>query len=91
MPQDLTIITMGEEGQIIIPEQFRKKIGLTAPIKFKIVYNKNTRIIKILQIPDSKQDRESIFRKTFNKNLNISEEDVLDEIQKYRKEKHTIQ
>ena len=81
------ITTMSEKGQVVIPQELRKMMGLKAKSKFVVVGKGDTIIMKKLVIPDLKKDWNDIFKKMEKKNLKIPDIEIGKQIKTYRRKK----
>ena len=73
---------------IVIPQAIQKKLGLNTKTKFIMMCKGNTIVMKILQVSDMKKEWDVIFKEFDSKNLKITDEQINDEIKKYRDEKY---
>lgn len=87
MSSEPEITTMGKKGQIVIPKTIRDQLALGPQSKFVVYSSGDMIVMKKLKIPDVRKEFEAIFREMDRKNLGLSEEDILEEIQAMRKEK----
>jgi len=87
MSQELEITTMSEKGQIVIPQPFRKEMGLKAKTRFIVMRKGDFIMMKTLQMPDMKKEWDSIFKMMDEKKLMISDKEIASEVKKYRKTK----
>ena len=82
------ITTMSEKGQVVIPQELRKYLGIKPKTRFVVfVIGKNI-VMRKLDIPDIKKEWNSIFKSMDKKGLKLDENDVAAEIKSYRKAKH---
>ena len=84
----MTIATMDDKGQIIIPEPFIKEIGLTGKTKFIVMYDEGTVIMQEIQMSDIKKRWSSLFKKMSKKRLNVSGRIIVDEVKRHRRAKN---
>lgn len=83
------IATMGKRGQVVIPKQFRDRLGLSERSRF-IVYGKGDVIVlKRLELPDLENEWEEIFETVDEKDRDVSEEDIREEVQAERERSRT--
>lgn len=87
MSQEIEITTMSEKGQVVIPQLFRKKMGLKAKTRFVVIRRGDIIVMKTLRIPDVRREWDSIFEKMDSKKLKISDSEIKSEVKKYRKVK----
>ena len=79
--------TVGEKGQIVIPQKIRKDLKIKPRSKLLVSSKGGLIIMKVFELPDMEKDWEKMFRVMHTKNLKISEQEILDEIAAYRKER----
>ena len=86
--EDVTV--MGERGQVVIPAELRKELGLKPKTKFLIKGRGGILILQKLDLEQEKREMEMIWKeidKAFKGRRKPSEKEILAEIQAYRKEK----
>ena len=88
MFQKFGITTMNDKGQVMIPQAIRKKLDLNTKTKFIVTCKGNTIVMRILKASDIKKEWDAIFKEFDSKNLKITDEQINDEIKKYRETKH---
>ncbi len=88
MLEEPEITTMSEKGQVVIPQELRKHLGIVPKTKFVVFGKGDVIIMKRLQLPDVKTDWNKIFEMVDKKGLKISTKNINAEIKSYRKEKH---
>ena len=87
MLEEPEITTMSEKGQVVIPQEIRKQLGIKPKTRFIVfAINKNI-VMRKLEIPDIKNEWKNIFRKMNKKGLKLDENEVAAEIKSYRKAK----
>ncbi|HLD41914.1 MAG TPA: AbrB/MazE/SpoVT family DNA-binding domain-containing protein [archaeon] len=86
---EIEITKMSSRGQVVIPQEIREKEGLKEGEKFIVVDINGTIILKRVK-NISMEEFENTFKPIHAKakGLNITEKDIEEEIQAYRKEKH---
>lgn len=62
IPMDFEVATIGERGQVVIPQPFREEIGLQKGDKFMVLKRGDMLVLKRLQAP-STEDFERMMRK----------------------------
>lgn len=87
MLEDPEITTMSEKGQIVIPQELRKHLGIRPKTKFVVFAIDGNIVMRKLDIPDIKKEWNNIFQKIGKKSLKLDEKDVIAEIKTHRKEK----
>src|SRR5688572_30495053 len=85
---DITIVS--DKGQIVIPAYMREKLGLKPRSKL-LVYNINdTIVLKKLSVPDAMKEMQKLWKKIdkrIAKYGEMTEDEIQQEIENYRKEK----
>ncbi|MGA2385498.1 MAG: AbrB/MazE/SpoVT family DNA-binding domain-containing protein [Candidatus Bathyarchaeia archaeon] len=85
---ELTILS--EKGQVVIPAKIRSRMGLKPKTKFLVYEYNNSVILKKFEEPDLSKELEAIYRRVderIAKYGELTQDDIEEEIQKYRKEK----
>ena len=88
MLEEPEITTMSEKGQVVIPQELRKYLGIKPKTRFAVFVIDDNIVMRKLDIPDIKKEWNSIFRSMDKKNLKLDENDIAEEIRAYRKAKH---
>lgn len=88
MLEEPEITTMSEKGQVVIPQELRKYLGIKPKTRFAVFVIDDNIVMRKLDIPDIKKEWNSIFRSMDKKNLKLDENDIVEEIKAYRKAKH---
>lgn len=88
MLEEPEITTMSEKGQVVIPQELRKYLGIKPKTRFAVFVIDDNIVMRKLDIPDIKKEWNSIFRSMDKKNLKLDENDIAEEIRAYRKVKH---
>jgi AbrB family looped-hinge helix DNA binding protein len=87
------IAVVGTKGQIVIPQRLRKELAITPSTKL-CIYRKDDKLVVVkLKVPPL-TDLKELFKEIDEQNKGkkkLTEEEVLDEIQAYRREKRTKQ
>ena len=81
---------MGERGQIVIPAELRKELGLKAKTRFLIKGKGKTLILQKLDLEQEKREMDKLWKeidKAFKGKRRPTEKEILDEVQAYRKSK----
>lgn len=87
MLEDPEITTMSEKGQVVIPQELRKHLGIKPKTKFVVYAVGDNIIMRKLDMPDIKKEWKSIFQTMDKKNLRLDEKEITKEVRSYRKEK----
>lgn len=85
---DLTILS--EKGQVVIPAKIRSHMGLKPKTKFLVYECNDSVILKKLEEPDLSKELEAMYKRIDERIAQygeLTQEDIEEEIQKYRKEK----
>jgi AbrB family looped-hinge helix DNA binding protein len=85
---ELTILS--EKGQVVIPAKIRSKLGLKPKTKFLVYECDDSVILKKFVEPDFSKEIEAMYRRVderIAKYGELTQDDIDNEIQKYRKEK----
>ena len=85
------IAVVGTKGQIVIPQRFRKELKITSKTKLALYKQDDKIVVTKLSIPSLSEEMQSLFDEVDKqtKGKKVSEKEILNEIQKYRLEKHT--
>ncbi len=88
--QEPKITSVSDKGQVVIPANFRNKLGLKPHSKLLVYTIKDTIVLKKLKLPDLKKEMQT-FWKEVDSNLakygEMTEKEIQQEIEKYRSEK----
>jgi AbrB family looped-hinge helix DNA binding protein len=87
LAQTPEIATIGEKGQVVIPQSLRKRLRLKPGTKFVVFGSGDTVVMKRLELPDMKSEWQHIFKLMDKKRLNLSENEILREVRAARKDK----
>ena len=63
---ELATTKMSSKGQVVIPEELRKKLGLRTGVQFVVVGEKDTVILKVIS-PPSMEEFEGLIREARRK------------------------
>jgi len=80
---------MSKKGQLVVPKALREKLGLSPQDRF-IAYGSGDYVIfKKVELPSLMKEFEEIaeIASTIAKKRGITEDDVVEEVRKYREEK----
>jgi AbrB family looped-hinge helix DNA binding protein len=84
------VVVVSSKGQVVIPQTIREKLGIAPKTKLLVYGYKDAVIMKKLKVPDVEKKLEALYKRIdrrIAKYGEISEEEILEEIQKYRREK----
>lgn len=87
MLEDPEITTMSEKGQVVIPQELRKHLGIKPKTKFIVYAVGDNIIMRKLDMPDIKKEWKSIFQTIDRKHLRLEEKEIAKEVKSNRKEK----
>jgi AbrB family looped-hinge helix DNA binding protein len=85
---DVTVVS--EKGQVVIPQNIRKKLGIGPKTKLIVYGYQNAVIMKKLEVPDVTKQLEAMYKridKRIAKYGEFTQDEVEAEIKQYRKEK----
>ena len=85
MSEEAQVTTISQKGQIVIPQSIRKELGIKPKTKFLVYGKGDTVIMKKLEFPDMKKERNDIFEAIDKKNLKFSESEIQKEVAETRK------
>jgi bifunctional DNA-binding transcriptional regulator/antitoxin component of YhaV-PrlF toxin-antitoxin module len=81
---------MSGKGQVVIPQTLRKKLGLEPKTKLLVYEYRNMLVLQKLELPDIEKKMEAV-RKRIDARIAkygaLTQEDIEEEIQQYRREK----
>jgi AbrB family looped-hinge helix DNA binding protein len=78
---------MSEKGQVVIPLDLRKHLGIKPKTRFIVFAIDGNIVMRKLDIPDVRKEWNDIFQRVDKKGLTLSESDVATEVKAHRKEK----
>lgn len=82
---DVATTKMSSKGQIVIPEDIRKKLGLQPGSQFVVIGEDDTVILKMITAPDMSQFDELISRaRTQARKAGLKRSDISSAIKKIR-------
>jgi AbrB family looped-hinge helix DNA binding protein len=84
------ITVVSEKGQVVIPKAIRERMKIAPKMKLLVYCYGDTLIMKKLEIPDVEKKLEALYRRIDRKIAKygeLSEGEIDEEIQRYRKEK----
>ncbi|MFH1181616.1 MAG: AbrB/MazE/SpoVT family DNA-binding domain-containing protein [Candidatus Woesearchaeota archaeon] len=83
------VTKLGERGQVVIPLEFRKSMGLRGGDKFIVLGQGDTLLLRKLRAPTMEEFEEMLKEgQAFAKKHHLAEKDVEDAIKKARAAKH---
>jgi AbrB family looped-hinge helix DNA binding protein len=81
---DAEVTIMSEKGQVVIPQALRKELELTPKTKLLVYRKDKLLILKKLEIPNIEKEWDEVFAMIAKKGLNISEEEIQQEVDAIR-------
>ena len=88
------IATVGTKGQVVIPQQIRKELGIRPKTKLAM-YSRGGRLVAAkIEAPSLGDELKALFREVderYKGKKRPTEREILAEIQTYRKEKRAVQ
>src|ERR1700690_4165432 len=85
---DVTVLS--EKGQVVIPQNIRKKLGIGPRTKLLIYGYQDAVIMKKLEVPDVTKELEEIYKRVnekIEKDGELSNDEINDVIHEYRAKK----
>src|SRR4030067_394301 len=85
---DITVVS--EKGQVVIPQTIRKKLGIGPKTKLLIYGYQDAVIMKKLEVPNVTKELQALYKridKKITKNGELTNEEISEVIQDYRKKK----
>jgi AbrB family looped-hinge helix DNA binding protein len=85
---DITVVS--SKGQVVIPQEIRRKLGITPKTKMLVYGYRDTVILKKIKVPDVEKKLKEMYRrieKRIAKYGELTQEEIEEEIQKYRRAK----
>jgi len=86
---DVTVVS--EKGQVVIPQNIRKKLGIGPKTKLLIYGYQDAVIMKKLEVPNITKELEEIYKrvnKKIEKDYELSNDEINEIIQDYRTKKN---
>jgi len=87
MKKESELVTISSKGQIVIPKALRHELRLTPKSKMLVYGEKDTVILKKIEVPEIYKEWAEVFDIVSKKKLRFSARDVQKEIESYRREK----
>lgn len=88
------IATVGTKGQVVIPQQFRKELGIKPKTKLAIFSRGGKLVAAKVKGPAVEDELEDLFREIdsrYKGRRKPTEREILEEIREYRMEKQSAQ
>ncbi len=84
--EKIEVTSLSSRGQVVIPQEVRERLGLNEGEKFIVIGEKDTIVLKKLELPLFK-GFDTLLKKTreFAKKRNLKEKDIGEAIKKVRK------
>jgi AbrB family looped-hinge helix DNA binding protein len=86
------VATVGTKGQVVIPQQIRKELGIRPKTKLAMYSREGKLVAARIDVPTPGDELKELFREIderFKGKKRPTEREILAEIQAYRKEKRT--
>ena len=87
MSEEPEITTIGEKGQVVIPQRLRKHLGVAPRTKFIVFGKGDTIVLRRLRLPDVRKEWDQVFEELDDKNLRLTARQVTAEVQGRRRSK----
>ncbi|MBI2125800.1 MAG: AbrB/MazE/SpoVT family DNA-binding domain-containing protein [Thaumarchaeota archaeon] len=90
MEQEAEIAVVGTKGQIVIPQQLRRELGITPKTKLAVYRKGDKLVVTKLKVPPLGEELKDLFReidRQFKGKKKPTEKEILEEIQAYRRGK----
>ena len=85
MSEEPEITTLGEKGQVVIPQRLRKQLGMKAKTRFIVFGEGDTIVLRRLRLPSARKEWDRVFKDLASKQLKLSEAQVAHEVQASRR------
>ncbi len=83
-PDTAETTSMGQKGQVVIPKAVRNRHGLGPHTKFLVYSSGDMIVMKKLTMPDLKEMWEEVYRSMDEKNIQLTQEEINEEIRAVR-------
>jgi antitoxin PrlF len=87
---DVTVVS--SKGQVVIPKEIRRRLGITPKTKMVVYGYRDAVILKKIEMPDVEKKLREMYRridKKITKYGELTQEEIEEEIQRYRKAKRS--
>lgn len=86
--EETEIAVVGTKGQIVIPQRLRNELKITSKTKLALYRKDDKIVVTKLEVPSLREELEKLASEVGKQQKqNISEKEILKEIQRYRLEK----
>jgi len=86
--EETEIAVVGTKGQIVIPQRLRNELKITSKTKLALYRKDDMIVVTKLEVPSLREELEKLASEVSKQQKqNISEKEILAEIQSYRLEK----
>jgi len=87
MVTDAEITTLGEKGQVVIPQRLRAELGMEPRTKFLVFGEGDVIVLKRLSLPDAREEWSRIFAELGARKPGLTAKDVAREVAAVRRAK----
>lgn len=87
------VTVVSDKGQVVIPQAVRKRLGIRPKTKLIVYGYQDAVIMKKLEVPDVRKELEAVYRRVGKKVAKygeLSDEEIIEIVQKYRKKGHKV-
>jgi AbrB family looped-hinge helix DNA binding protein len=87
---DVTVVS--SKGQVVIPQEIRRRLDITPKTKMLVYGYRDAVILKKIEIPDVEKKLREMYRRIDRRIVKygeLTQEEIEEEIQKYRKAKRS--
>jgi AbrB family looped-hinge helix DNA binding protein len=86
------IIVVSSKGQVVIPQEIRRKLGIMPKTKMLVYGYGDAVILKKIEVPNVEKELREMYRR-INRRIakygELTQEEIAEEIRKYRKAKRS--
>lgn len=88
--EKLDVIVVSSKGQVVIPQEIREKLGIAPKTKLLVYGYRDVVILKKMEMPDVEKKLKAMYKRIERRIARygeLTQEEVEEEIQKYRRER----